>query len=215
MLCTVFLFAFFVFLSGCDKVNNIEQLNSDITANGMNLVDAIERNDIDEFSHLLKTGVNPNFRTQKGNVSQNKVLMEIAAMHRNSEFLRLALRHGGNSNAKDRCLNHGIIFKTIESNLPENLLLLINHNADINEQGLNEKTPLSLAIAIKKFHLANILLDKGADPSLKNKWGYSAIDIFTTFGDAGVHLGSENYDWYIKLAHKFNIDPNKIKKKRK
>ena len=55
--------------------------------------------------------------------------------------------------------------------------LLIEHSADVNSEKSNGPNPLQLATLYKRTELVELLLEKGANPFLKSKFGVTAFDI--------------------------------------
>ena len=67
-------------------------------------------------------------------------------------------------------------------------LLLLN-GGDINVQGgVQEKSPLHLAVLCKKIAACELLLSKGAQVNLPDAQGQSAAELAATCGCAGRHL---------------------------
>jgi len=66
-----------------------------------------------------------------------------------------------------------------QSNLPF-VQLLLHHGANVNHRNQNNSTPLMLASIQRHRHWSNdvidYLLSHGADPSIVNKFGYTASD---------------------------------------
>lgn len=58
--------------------------------------------------------------------------------------------------------------------------ILIKHGANIMATGLDDMTPLHDAAAAGNQKLVKLLIDKGADPSFKNKKGKTPQDIAHT-----------------------------------
>ncbi|XP_069687363.1 uncharacterized protein [Periplaneta americana] len=58
------------------------------------------------------------------------------------------------------------------------VLRLLNSGADVNSQNKRGETPLQLAVESRNFEIVRILLEEcGADFTVCNKWGESAIDL--------------------------------------
>ncbi len=178
------------------------------------LLSAIINNDLVAFKFLLENGANFNFRNEQGNPRDRLVVMEQAAIAENEEFLRMLLEKGADPNAFDSYLKYGVLFEAIMTTKIKNVKLLVSYGADINAIGPNGSTPIHSAISINNFEIANYLLDKGADLTIKNKWGYSPVDTLKMFGDAGIKLNSDHYQWYLKFLDKLDIDPQAIAKTR-
>ncbi len=175
---------------------------------------AIMNNDLRAFKFLLENGATFNFRNEQGNPKERLVVMEQAAISENEEFLQMLLEKGADPNSLDSYLKYGVLLQAVMTTKPKNVKLLVSYGADINAVGPNGKTPIHSAIAIKNFEIANYLLDNGADLTIKDKWGNSPVDTLKMFGDAGIKLNSDHYEWYLKFLDKLDIDPQAIAKTR-
>jgi hypothetical protein len=175
---------------------------------------AVMNNDFRDFKLLLENGATPSFRNEHADPRERLVVMEQAAISENNEFLQVLLEKGADPNTLDSYLKYGVLLQAVMATKPRNVKLLISYGADINAVGPNGKTPIHSAIAIKNFEIANYLLDKGADLTIKDKWGNSPVDTLKMFGDAGIKMDSEHYEWYLKFLDKLAIDPNEIAKAR-
>ena len=133
-------------------------------------------------------------------------VMEIAVSARDSRYLSLLLRHGGDPDALGVYGNATIIFQAIMHGRIDNVRLLIEAGADIHarEQG-SLATPLHDAVAIKKFDIAHYLLERGADPMLERRSGSSVVDMIYRYKDRGVG-SSEMHGWYVKVVERLGLD---------
>ena len=74
---------------------------------------------------------------------------------------------------------------------------LLEQNAYIDSPSANQTTPLMMAARDKQATLARLLLQEGADPSLRNEAGLSAADYAQRAGDA------ETAQWLREQAEAF------------
>ena len=49
------------------------------------------------------------------------------------------------------------------------LRLLLSFGADPNQRGINDYTPLHMAVAVQRLFAIQLLLDAGADPDLRTR----------------------------------------------
>lgn len=169
------------------------------------LLTAISSGQYEVYSSLLKEGADPNYRNGKANPRDRQVVMELAAISKNIDYLKTALEYGGDPNALGSYSKYGVLFQAITSSNIDTVKLLVQSGANIDEIGENGKTPIHQAVAIKNFDIVFYLLEAGADISIKNKWGYTPVDTIIQFGDAGIQKGSDYYNWYEKVLEKLNI----------
>jgi hypothetical protein len=75
--------------------------------------------------------------------------------------------------------------------------LLLEHSAYIDAESPNGSTPLMMAAMYGKESLVSLLLDAGADPSLKNHLGLSAADFAKRAGrvSTGLLLEAAVIEW--------------------
>lgn len=154
---------------------------------------AFARQNLVGYRHLLGKGANPNFKTQK--VSWNndgRSVMQFAAMAENPDYLILALQHGGSSNAPDSLMDQSILNTAIENRRKENIRILVNYGADLNHPDRAGFTPLMHCVTSDEYGLALVLLELGADPSIKNPRGRNVGDLVSKYRDKGIKiLGKE------------------------
>ena len=121
---------------------------------------------------LLKAGANPNKSTGAGYTA-----VIIASYENSPEVLELLLRNGGNPNVNDifewRPLHH-----TMKANYAhiKCLKVLLDNGAEINARTNLKITPLHRAAGFGHYEAVNLLLNYGADKTLKDKYGKNAYD---------------------------------------
>lgn len=110
--------------------------------------------------------------------------MHWAARHRNADFMRMALDHGGNPNLIAGRPSETPLFKTISAaggGNRETMLMLLDAGADIDATMGDEVTaglsmggitPIMMAADILRFDTVHELLTLGADYRRKDDRGY-------------------------------------------
>lgn len=137
------------------------------------------------YRFLLEQGADPNLDVEPSNRGWQAVI-EFAAAHPEFRWLKAALEHGGNPNATYTEWELPIIYEAILYRRLDNVKLLLEHGADINYQDKSGGTPLHKAVSTRIFTIALFLLTKGADPTQKDRWGDSPVDIVAQFGNRGI-----------------------------
>jgi len=162
------LFVIASFMLGCNEVketNNINEL----------LVKAIEKENYTEIDKLLDLGADPNFHVEGVGSA-----MSLSTRCKTIKCMELLLQSGGDPNLYLQSTKRNLIFKTISPGKLEYVKLLVENGANLNAQDSVGNTPLIAAIILNQFEIAFYLLDSGADKSLKNNFGNTALDIFKT-----------------------------------
>jgi ankyrin repeat protein len=164
------------------------------------LLISIQNGHLKQFQQLLSKGADPNYRDENGDPQYRPVVMEQAAVHKNSMFLQLCLEHGANPDILDGYKSSSVIIEAAKHSRLANVKLLVKHGAKLNVQNKNGNTPLHLAIAVNNYDIAHFLVLNGASIKIKNKWGYTPIGLLERYGDAGIKKGSKYYEWYLKFV---------------
>ena len=142
------------------------------------LVNAAERGHLEVLEYMLKEGANPNYVNAYGNTP-----IIYAAMARQKEAIKLLMQHGADVNQakafgvsifKLSCIYGDEMVKT----------MLTSHNADVNKiysnlavKTHNQNTTALMSFAEKcQLSSVKILVENGADISVKDSKGLTAID---------------------------------------
>lgn len=163
---------------------------------------AIAKQNLAGFNFLLERSANPSTLTRwidPNGKEQWVSVLQLAAMLEDSRYLHALLDAGGDPNQIINNARHTPIFHALLHRRFENVALLIERGADINHRSMSSTTPIGEAVNQRAYALALFLLHAGADPQLKDRWGYSAIDTAKKFGDRGVVIGSEDEVAYPKF----------------
>ena len=161
---------------------------------------SVRLSQLKQFQQLLSKGADPNYRDENGDPQYRPVVMEQAAVNKNSMYLQLCLERGANPDALDSYKSSPVIFQAVKHSQLENVKLLVKHGANLNVQNKSGNTPLHTAIAVKNYDIAHFLVLNGASLKVEDKWGYTPVDLLEEFGDAGVEKGSKYYEWYLKFV---------------
>lgn len=143
-------------------------VNSRGTKDATPLFWAMKNDSIDGFKKLLELGADPNFIFGDGGT-----VIHWAVRLENSDFLRFALDYGGNPNlvAGQRRLTP--LFKARGG---DSINMLLKYGADPNVQESRGNTPVIMAAGLGRYDIAYVLLNNGADYSLKNDFGENLLD---------------------------------------
>ena len=153
------------------------------------------------FRILLENGADPNVTAESMAEGERATsVMELAAIAGTPDYLRFALKHGGNANAPVGYANRTIIFEAMLSERNDNLGPLIEAGADVSRQDEAGETPLTMASSVSNYHAVYVLLKSSADPLLKNRWGADLAARMRRFGARGIKKESDQYGWYLKVV---------------
>lgn len=161
---------------------------------------AMAKRSAGEFEILLENGADPNI-TAKRLVERDRPLsvMELGAIAEDPAYLRSALKHGGNANFSVGYGNRTLIYEAIINERVRNVSLLAEAGADLSHRDTAGESPLMTAAAVNAYDIVYVLLEKGADPSLKNRWGFDLAGRMKKYGTRGIAPGSERWQWYQKV----------------
>jgi ankyrin repeat protein len=110
----------------------------------------------------------------------------------NGKMIQRLIEHGGDVNIRDPKGKNALLV-SVDSNQTEYIELLVSHGIDINSQDNDGNTalhyPLARVLRNKMFlpsskEIAKILLDEGADPTIRNKEGKSPMDLAMETGES-------------------------------
>lgn len=162
---------------------------------------AIIKNNVREFSRLLKQGANPNQELgASARAGKNESIMLLAVRCKDPAFLIAALEAGGDPNTPSSGNGESILFDVVMLGLGDRLPALVAAGADLNRQNMNGDTPIFVAVSINNFDLAYQLMLAGADLTIKNKWGKNVLDRIETYGDRAMAADSRYMKYYLMLV---------------
>lgn len=146
------------------------------------------------FSRLLEHSATPNIQTENG----DSVMNLAANLAADSEWLELAVEHGGDPNlalSKNRFRPRRTpIFSAINKHHTKGVELLIEAGADLSHTNHEGETALEFAVHFHHFDIVHVLLVAGADYRIKDAHGK---DIAAMIFEAEV-FGSDSPYWLEK-----------------
>jgi ankyrin repeat protein len=126
------------------------------------------------FAYLLDRGANPSARVIDGFDN----IMQVAARMLRPDYLKKALSKGGNPNLVGEGIYSTPLLAAINRNRLDNIEILIDAGANIDAQlPISGLTPAMMAVMGGDFREAYLLLQKGADTTLRDKRGNDLHDI--------------------------------------
>lgn len=158
------------------------------------LVAAILSEQYDTAEILLKLGANPNFLPS----GKQKSAMGWAAQYKDTKFLQLLLDFGGDPdlfNKGERTAAYPVL-SAISADRIDNLKILIDAGANLNVVDQRGLTPLMYGASISAWEMVYLMLESGADISVKNKWNES-FSSYVALPDLGT-MGEE-LEWRKKV----------------
>ena len=135
------------------------------------LVLALQLGSLQAFQALLKA---PGLKAEQRNAQGESALM-IAAIKGNLEAARALIALDADVNKTGWTPLHYAASCTAAS-APAMVALLLEESAYIDAASPNGSTPLMLAAQYGTRESAQLLLDEGADPAIKNQLGLTAVD---------------------------------------
>jgi ankyrin repeat protein len=164
------------------KIDKLVEQGVDVNARGKNggtpLFWALKHENIKGFSKRLILGADPNvLYNTTGSMIHRAMKVE------DDRFIEMGLRHGGDPNQIGGVLENTPVFNI--KGQAGKLAILLKYNADINARSQYKvtrsgkpmgETPLISAASHMDFDSVILLLNAGADYSLKDNYGVSFFD---------------------------------------
>ncbi len=161
------------------------------------------------FVYLLQHGADPNLVTTRYDDDKMSIMEEITTF-RETDYLSLALENGASSDSPSG-ESRTILFRAIMFSNLKNVKVLVEAGANINHQDTGDQTPVMTAFAICRWDMVYYLLSAGADPTLKNIWGY---DLTKAIQLDGFTIGDKkDYQDYLMVLKKLGIREDEVWKR--
>jgi hypothetical protein len=185
-------------------INNGANINQDIE--GLSpLFWAIKAKSFEIVELLLDHGLAVNPIKERGNSP-----LETAAIFGDVKIVKLLIERGANVRGENLLpLSNAVVYSEFEI-----AKVLVENGADLNEYGLDGKTPLMIAAEMEAPDMVQFLLEKGADVSRKDDSGETVAQlapgdnkkIIDLLRQHGVKVGFFKYE-QSRLGYPFNEMP--------
>lgn len=184
-----------------DKIRQILAEGGDINAQGKEGMTALIWAFVNEnkkgVQALLEAGANPNVQMVNGDSA-----MGYAAMHEDTWYLDAVLKHGGNPDLVDPNTGNTPIYESIGRLRPKHVQMLIAAGADLDCQNRDGVTPMIAAVTINQYEMMYAMLQAGAKPELKNKYGNTILYFIR---DNRISPKSEGFKWRAKVIELLKV----------
>ena len=150
------------------------------------------------FEALLQLGADANMPVQRG-----YAVIHFASEIEDTYFLIQALKYQANPNLYNirQSWKPTPLFFAVAANLAENVKLLLQHGANIDEQDVMGETIVVSAANFNNFKLAYELIHLGANLEIRNKQQLSIIDILRM---TEIPREAAMYKWKQKIMDEFD-----------
>lgn len=172
------------------------------------LVWAFMKQNKEGYIYLLEKGANPNLQMMESTLTSDGVTdgssaISLAAMHEDPWYLEITLKYGGNPNLVNPVKGVPPIFQCIQlldHSRPQprlkQLKMLIAAGADLNARDKESFPPIMMASILNRYDMVYIMLEAGADPTIKTKAGTTIV---STIKRIRTDPQSELYQWRAKV----------------
>ena len=146
---------------------------STATAGAVSMADLVQAA-LDGQAAIIAAAIEKGFDPDQVDQDERRLLM-YAAFNGRAETIDILLNAGADVNALDIGGNSALMFASTGPFL-EAVTLLLDAGAEVNVvDSIEHFTPLMMAAAEGQVEIVNALLEKGADPTLKDKDGDTAL----------------------------------------
>lgn len=109
-----------------------------------------------------------------------RTLLINAAFYNRISVMEYLIRKKVNVNAKDK-KGYTALHAAVQYGDVKAICLLLDNGADVNAQDFFGKPPIMVPNLCTPLQVFEVLINYGADPSLKNNYGYCAFDTYAAY----------------------------------
>ena len=161
---------------------------------------AMSKKSLVGFEFLLENGANPEASVSSLDGKFTTNIYDWALGADDPSYLKLLLKHGMDPNRPIAFAGNTVMDTAILHNRMNQVRLLVEAGANLNHQDGSGITPAKNAATVHNYTMVLFFLENGADPTLKNKWGYDLVSHIERFGYRGAYRGKQNRKDYDKVV---------------
>ena len=152
-------------------------------------------------------GADPNYQ-----INQSSNVLSLAAINLDADFLNVLLQKGGNPNSFRVSARRHLIFEVLGPDRIEHLRTLLRFSPKLDVKDGTGSTPIIYAAILNNYTAMKLLIEKGADTSLKNNFGYDVLKVLEDNATRECHQSecSQLNELGI-IVNKYDISDNEIK----
>ncbi len=139
------------------------------------------KHNLEGFRFLLEQGADPDTATRQDDDSEKTAILEIAYYLEDPRYMKALLEHGADPNAMVDGPDGTALFLPIPDRRLAHIELLVEYGTDVNHRAEFNYTPLLRMVYGDEYKTALFLLRAGADPTIENTRGSSAISVIKKF----------------------------------
>jgi uncharacterized protein len=152
---------------------------------------ALAKQNLVGFESLLKHGADLTANVRDPSLTppgqRTEKVIELVVAEPNAAYLKAAMRSGFSSDfIADPEANETLLFRTIDGHVTQSAGILVAANANIDHTNWASTTPIGYAQEVNYYEMVWFLLERGADPTIKDKWGYDIAAGIKQYGTRGV-----------------------------
>jgi ankyrin repeat protein len=125
---------------------------------------------LEQVQQALQQGASPNFKGKGGFTP-----VVVAAVMGHLDVVQYLAEHGADINKRDNIRHKNALLGASFRSNDDVAAYLLAHGAEVNAQGVNGWTPLHDAAFVADYNIVKMLVEHGADTSIKNNAGMTAL----------------------------------------
>ena len=152
---------------------------------------ALAKQNLVGFESLLKHGADLTANVRDPSLTppgqRTEKVIELVVAEPDTAYLQAAMKSGFSPDfVADPAANETLLFCSVMTHSLPAAEVLLHAHASINHGNWALITPMANAQEVRDYQLVWFLLDHGADPAIKNKWGYDIAANIKQYGTRGV-----------------------------
>jgi uncharacterized protein len=152
---------------------------------------ALAKQNLVGFESLLKHGADLKANVRDPSLTppgqRTERVIELVVAEPDTAYLQAAMQSGFSPDfVADADARETLLFRTIDGHVTRSADILVATNANIDHTNWATITPMAHAQEVNYYEMVWFLLERGADPTIKDKWGYDIAANIKQYGTRGV-----------------------------